>query len=346
MMDMIEKMTGFVKKHIADTNLNTDAFPDDIWGAMKAEGLLDICSSYYEIGMAGRQLVLEGGNIGIALSWMLHQLAGRFVFERLGNDFQKQMLFSGKTACLAMSEPKTGAHPKFMTTKAERVADGYIINGEKAYITNAPIADMAVVIAITSEDEGHKQFSAFIIPKDTPGMTISDMKIAFVKPSPHGTIKLEGCRVPHGALIGMPGRAYEQIVHPFREVEDACMMGIMSGAMSFILSNLKPNIDLMEETKLAVGRMKAISDSVYILARQALIMLEEGNNQSLLSLILVLRSLGSEFFSMADKHAIHFRSEGPRLGMILKDAAAMIKIAGNVARIKQIKLGESILNLK
>jgi len=343
-MDMIEKMAGFAKKHIAVANLNTDEFPDDIWKGMRSQGLLNICSSYYEIGMAGYQLVCEGGNIGIALSWMLHQLAGRFVFERLGNDFQKKMLFSGKTACLAMSEPKTGAHPKFMKTKALSVPDGYIINGEKTYITNAPIADLAVVITITSEDEGRKDFSAFVIPKGTPGMTISAMNIAFVKPSPHGTIKLEDCHVPRGSLIGTPGRAYSQIVHPFREVEDACMMGIMSGAMAFVLNRLNPDTGLTDEEKLAAGRMKAISDTVAVLARQASIMLDEGNMQNLLSLILVLRSLGNEFFSIADDSSHDFFRGDSRLAAMLGDSKAMITIAGNVARIKQKKLGESILN--
>jgi alkylation response protein AidB-like acyl-CoA dehydrogenase len=341
-----EKMSQFAKEHIAPRDLTTGPFPHEVWEIMRFHGLLEPLTSYSEISSAGEALVRHGGNIGYCLSWMLHQLAYRFVFERLGTPEQREMLSGGKTACLAMSEPKTGAHPKHMKTRAELTPDGFVITGEKAFITNAPIADMFVVIAITNETEGRKNFSAIIVPKSSAGLSVADMGIPFLRPSPHGIVKLNSCTVPKENLIGSPGEAYNEIVLPFREVEDVMMMGPLAGAMEFILNGiaamLKPEA-INDDILLMLGRMKAISETAVFIGDKAAGMLDQNAANNLLSVIIVSRTMAAEFQELSEKIISGFASGDKNLPVMLADFSKVIRIADGVSMIKQKRLGEMLL---
>jgi alkylation response protein AidB-like acyl-CoA dehydrogenase len=345
-MHVSEKMVQFASEHIAGRDLAAGPFPHDVWEMMRSEGLLEPLTSYSEISSAGKALLRHGGNIGIALSWMLHQLAYRFVFERLGTPGQKEMLSGGKTACLAMSEPKTGAHPKYMKTRAEATDGGYVITGEKAFITNAPIADIFVVIAVTDEKEGRKKFSAIIVPKSSKGLSVVDMGIPFLRPSPHGIVKLDSCTVPNENLIGAEGSAYNEIVLPFREVEDVMMMGPLAGAMEFIISGIAAMLRASptnDDILLMLGRMMAICETVVFIAEKAAGLLDENRAGNLLPVILVSRTMAAEFQEISDK-IISGSTEGDkRLAVMLNDFSKLIRIADGVSMIKQKRLGEMLL---
>ncbi len=341
-----EKMKQFASEHIAGRNLYEGPFPSDLWEMMCSDGLLEPLKGYSEISSSGEALVRFGGNIGIALSWMLHQLACRFVFDRLGTPEQKAMLAGGKTACLAMSEPGTGAHPKHMKTRAELSGDSYSITGEKAYITNAPIADLFVVIAVTGEKEGRKEFSALIVPESSAGLSVADMGLPFLKPSPHGSVKLDPCAVPEENLIGSEGMAYEEIVLPFREVEDIMMMGPLTGAMGFIMDGIVKiprHTEINDEVLLMLGRMKAITGAAAFIARKAAAALDEDIENKLLSVILVSRTMAAEFQELAGKLISGNAAGDEKLSIMLDDFGKMIRIADGISKIKQKRLGETLL---
>jgi acyl-CoA dehydrogenase len=339
-------MKRFASEHIAGRNLNEGLFPSDLWEMMCSDGLLDPLTGYFEISSAGEALVRYGGNIGIALSWMLHQLTCRFVFDRLGTLEQKAILAGGKTACLAMSEPKTGAHPKHMKTRAELSGDSYSITGEKAYITNAPIADLFVVIAVTGEKEGRKEFSALIVPESSEGLKVADMDLPFLRPSPHGTVKIDTCAVPEENLIGTKGKAYDEIVLPFREVEDVMMMGPLAGAMGFIMDGIvkiSRHTEINDEVLLMLGRMKAITGAAAFIARKTAAALDENIENKLLSVILVSRTMAAEFQELAGKLISGNAAGDEKLSIMLDDFGKMIRIADGVSKIKQKRLGETLL---
>ena len=341
-----EKMSQFAKEHIVLRDLTAGPFPHDVWEIMRSHGLLEPLTSYSEISSAGESLVKHGGNIGYCLSWMLHQLAYRFVFERLGTPDQKKMLSGGKTACLAMSEPKTGAHPKHMKTRAELTSEGFVITGEKAFITNAPIADIFVVITITDETEGRKHFSAIIVPKSSTGLRVADMGIPFLRPSPHGIVNLDSCIVPKENLIGKESSAYNEIVLPFREVEDVMMMGPLAGAMEFILNGIAAMIKpeaINDDILLMLGRMKAISETTAFIAKKAAGLLDQNVAENLLPVILVTRTMALEFCEISEKIISLFAAGDNHLPVMLADFSKVIRIADGVSMIKQKRLGEMLL---
>ena len=227
-------------------------FPLHIWQALGNAGLLDPDaaasagpSHCLTIARTARVLVSEGGNLGLSLSWMIHHLvAGCLVRPRLcrqacADDLWKQVKRGETTICLAVSEPDAGAHPKFLAARAERRSGGFALTGEKTYLTNGPIADAYAVVAITGEKEGKKAFSAFLLDRGTPGLTVSDpMPLPFFKPSPHGSVSMNGCEVGEDRLLGNDGEAFPDLVLPFRHLEDAVMTGPVTGAMTFIAAAL------------------------------------------------------------------------------------------------------------
>ena len=93
-----------------------------------------------------------------------------FAIWRFGSEEQKQQWLPGMAAgdaigCFGLTEPDHGSDPASMKTRAERDGDDWILHGTKMWITNAPVADVAVVWART--DDGHR--AGFVVPMDTPG---------------------------------------------------------------------------------------------------------------------------------------------------------------------------------
>jgi len=108
-------------------------------------------------------------------------------------------------AAFAMTEPEAGSDVASIATRAVRDGDGYVLDGVKAFISNAGLADFYTVFASTDPAAGGKGLSAFVVPADAPGLR-------FVKPyvlsSPHplGEIAFAGCRVPASHRLGEEGR--------------------------------------------------------------------------------------------------------------------------------------------
>src|SRR6202044_1870930 len=106
-------------------------------------------------------------------------------FLSFGTDVQRAE-WAGKAVAVAISEPKVGAHPKLLTTRADRADGGFRITGQKAWVSNGPAADALIVFAIPAEGLGRKRYSAFIVPHGTSGLTISEMPgFHALRPSKH-----------------------------------------------------------------------------------------------------------------------------------------------------------------
>ncbi len=110
-------------------------------------------------------------------------------------------------AAFALTEPASGSDVANITTCARRDGDGYVIEGEKTWISNGPIADLLVVFARTGEAPGARGLSAFIVPGDTPGLEIAE-RLEVIAPHPLARLKFAGCRVPISAMIGAPGQGF------------------------------------------------------------------------------------------------------------------------------------------
>ena len=106
-------------------------------------------------------------------------------------------------AAFAISEAEAGSDVSAMASTARADGDGWVIDGEKTWISNAGIADHYVVFCRIPEG-GDKSFGAFVVNADNPGLQVTE-RIQVIAPHVLGTLRFENCRVPGGALIGAPG---------------------------------------------------------------------------------------------------------------------------------------------
>jgi acyl-CoA dehydrogenase len=207
----------------------------DPLAGMREAGLLEPVPDYATIARTKAAIVERTGLLGVAGVWGGRHLVGRH-FLSFGTDAQRAA-WAGRALSVAISEPKVGAHPKLLTTKAEPIRDGYRITGQKAWVSNGPLAEAIVVFAITAEDAGRKRYSAFIVPRETPGLTMTEMPgFHALRPSRHCLLTLQNCELPASALLGEPATAYERMALPFRDIEDAVGTFATLGALRHAIS--------------------------------------------------------------------------------------------------------------
>lgn len=136
-------------------------------------------------------------------------------------------------AAFALSEPRSGSDVAALDCKAEEAADGFVLNGEKTWISNGGIADVYCVFARTGEGPGAKGLSAFIVPADTPGLVIAE-RLETIAPHPLARLSFEDCRLPSEALIGQRGKGFRiamSVLDIFRSTVGAAALGFARRAL-------------------------------------------------------------------------------------------------------------------
>lgn len=157
------------------------------------------------------ELAMEFGYTTLALRSMFgtnNGIAGQ-VLVGFGTDEQRERwlapIASGAVvASFALTEPGAGSNPAGLRTRAERTDEGWVINGEKRFITNAPIADLFVVFARTRPaDDTGPGIAVFLVPADTPGITVGakDSKMG-QEGAWTADVHFADVRVSDGALVG------------------------------------------------------------------------------------------------------------------------------------------------
>ncbi|MFC5712999.1 acyl-CoA dehydrogenase family protein [Thalassorhabdus alkalitolerans] len=168
-------------------------------------GMIGKCALYEEIGKTHNgYTTLIGAHSGI----------GSVGIVEMGNEEQKQkylpdMASGEKIGAFALTEPSAGSHATNLKTTAVKKGDKYILNGTKHYITNAPIADVFTVMAVTDASKGPKGITSFIVEKDFPGFKVGAIeKKMGLKGSQSAEIFFEDCEVPEENVLGEEGQGY------------------------------------------------------------------------------------------------------------------------------------------
>ncbi len=161
-----------------------DAIPEELIQLARDMGLfgLTIPEEYGGIGLdlAGKcaiEEVMGRTNYGFATLIGNHTGISTTGITALGNAEQKKRFLpkmaSGEwVGAFALTEPQAGSDPAAMRTMAVKKGDRYVLNGEKIYITNAGLAQVFTVMAITDKSKGVKGISAFVVERGTPGFSI------------------------------------------------------------------------------------------------------------------------------------------------------------------------------
>jgi acyl-CoA dehydrogenase len=306
--------------------LNQDAAADPLPGMAEA-GLLAPSPDYTTIARTKAAIVARTGLLGLASVWGGRQLVYRH-FLAHGTEAQRAA-WAGKALSVAISEPEVGAHPKLLTTRAEPVQDGWRITGRKAWVSNGPSAEAIIVFAITQEILGRKRYSAFLVPRGTPGLTMADMPgFHALRPSRHCLLTLDGVTVPQDALLGEPGTAYDRMALPFRDVEDAVGTFAVLGALRHAVRGL-------EADATEVGAIVALT-CVYEAAAETIVAaLDAGRFRSGDATLVGLRVLALDMVGRL--HSLAGDTE------TLTDLAAVLNIARGPRLARQTRLGEQAM---
>jgi alkylation response protein AidB-like acyl-CoA dehydrogenase len=134
---------------------------------------------------------------------------------KFGNEEQKQKylprLASGEIiGCFGLTEPNAGSDAGNQQTMARQEGDYYILNGQKTWISNGSIANVAIIIAQTDKSLGHKGICAFLVDTDTPGFSAQPMKHKLgLKASDTAELFMDNVRVHKDQMLGKPGEGFK-----------------------------------------------------------------------------------------------------------------------------------------
>lgn len=135
----------------------------------------------------------------------------------------------------ALSEAASGSDAFALLTRAGADGDTFVLDGRKLWITNAGEADVFIVFATVDPDAGHRGVTAFVVPRDTPGLSVGRKEDKLgIRASSTAEVVLDRCRVPRTHVLGEVGRGYRVAIDTLNEGRigiGAQMVGLASGAL-------------------------------------------------------------------------------------------------------------------
>jgi acyl-CoA dehydrogenase len=239
---------------------------------------------------------------------------------------------------VAISEPGVGAHPKHLATRAEPAGDGWCITGEKAWVSNGPLAAVFVVLAVMAEAAGRKRYGAFLVPRGTKGLWVKETEAyRALPPSRHCGLVLDGCAVPRDALLGPPGGAYEMMALPFRDVEDAVGLSGLAGACRFLVGRLGRSSGA--EAALSLGALVALTAVLEAGAARVAAALDAGRLAEHQAEAIGLRLLAADIAARARRHCEGFGlGDDPAVARALADMEASQSVARGARAARLMRL--------
>ncbi|MFI6170479.1 acyl-CoA dehydrogenase family protein [Nocardia sp. NPDC051052] len=180
-------------------------------------------------------------------------------------------------AAFALSESDAGSDAAALSCAARADRDGFVIDGEKTWISNGGIADFYVVFARTGEAEGAQGISAFIVDADTPGLHIAE-RIDVIAPHPLARLRFDGCRVPATQRLGAAGAGFSiamRTLDVFRTSVAAAAVGFARKAMAEALTRATSRrmfggvLSDFQLTRAELAQMATTIDSTALLTYRA-----------------------------------------------------------------------------
>ena len=253
-----------------------EVFPRDAWKACARFGILGLPIPREfggsDAGIVSTVLSMEGlgyacGDNGLIFSLNAQMWSLELPLLVFGTGEQKKRflpsLVSGETIGVhAMTEPDSGSDAFSLKTKAELKGNGYVLNGSKLYITNAPVADLVIVFATIKPGSGFAGVSAFLVEKDSLGFNVgAPLKKMGLRTSPMGEIVLKDCEVPIENRLGKEGSGMA-IFNSSMEWERSCILASAVGAMQRQLEECVEYARTRKQFGQPIGKFESISNKI------------------------------------------------------------------------------------
>lgn len=155
-------------------------------------------------------------------------------------EFVQPFASGDRVGCFALSEPGNGSDAGAASTTAVLVDNQWILNGTKAWITNAFEAEAAIVLATTDKNLKHKGISAFIVPKGLPGFTLGKKEDKLgIRGSSTCSLIFEDCALPKENILGPAGHGFKLAMKTL----DSGRIGIAGQALGIAQASLELAVD-------------------------------------------------------------------------------------------------------
>jgi len=190
--------------------------------------------------LVGEALGEAGVDGGLTLAYGAHTFLCADTIFAHGTDTQRKKyipkLASGEwIGCMGLTEPGAGSDVASLATRAEKRGDKYVLNGNKMFITNGPVSDVAVIYAKTGKDLKYAGISAFIVEKGTAGFSAGKNLIKMgVRASHTSELIFEDCEIPEENLIGQEGAGFIMAMQTV-EWDRSALLAPFIGGMTYVL---------------------------------------------------------------------------------------------------------------
>jgi alkylation response protein AidB-like acyl-CoA dehydrogenase len=275
-----DEIRKFARRELNDEVIERDrdqAFSRELWRRCAGMGLTGLVVPE-EYGGGGLDplhtaIALEAfgygcEDSGLVFSVCAHLLACVVPLAKFGDTDQKERYLPGVCdgsliAANAMTEPDSGSDAFAMRTRAEPDGDGFRINGTKVFISNSPVADFALVFAVTDQEKGfHGGVTAFLVDRDTPGYEASQkFEKMGLRTSPIGELVFEDMYVPATAVIGGVGGGATLFTHSM-DWERICLFASHVGTIERLLEKAVGYARTRKQFGQPIGKFQAIAHKI------------------------------------------------------------------------------------
>lgn len=255
--DMTRQFANDVIRPLAEELDREERFPAEVFEQMAELGLFGI-SVPEAMGGPGFDtltyaLVMEELSRGYAsvadqcgLVELISTLLCRHGTEEQRACYLPEILAAKTKVAYCITEPEAGTDVSGIRTEAVRDGDGWVLNGGKIWIHNAPVADVGFVLARTDKAAGHRGMSIFIVDFHAKGVSrgVREHKMG-QRASQVGPVTFDDVRLPSDALLGQEGRGF----HMMMSVLDKGRVGIGALAVGIAQASLEAAVDYAQQRK-------------------------------------------------------------------------------------------------
>lgn len=274
-----------------------EEFPDDVMRKAFEVGFLTctIPKEYGGGGLGDLDTViiseeLAAGCAGMYTTIMVNALACMPIIE-FGTDDQKKKFLTPQTekvsyASFCLTEREAGSDAGAIKTRAEKVGDEYIINGSKCFISNGGIASLYVVFALTDPEKGARGISAFIVTRDSPGLTIGKIEDKMGhRASNTAELFFDDLKVPAENLLSKEGMGFiiaMKTLDKTRAPVGAAGVGVARAALEHVIDYTRTRVQfhrpiaLFQNTAFKISQMATEIDAARYLVWRAAWLMDEG----------------------------------------------------------------------
>ncbi len=331
-----------------ELGLVNSEIPEDVGGL--GLGCLDNCLIIEE---------LSYGCVGIAVPLAVNTLASAPLFIA-GTKEQKErylgeLLEEPGFAAYAITEPGAGSDVAAMRTSVKKDGDGYILNGQKTFITNASWSRWLVVFGTLDRSAKHKGICAFVIPRDTPGLTIGKKEDKMgQRASDTADVILEDVRVGPENLLGREGEGFKIAMKTFdrtRPWVGALATGLMRRALDESVAYAKERttfgvpIGHHQGIQFILAEMAMKIEATSLLTKRAAWQVDRGNPASIDSSL--VKAFGADSAMAVTTDAVQifggygYSREYP-VEKLMRDAK-LLQIYEGTSQVQRMVIGRHVL---